>query len=85
VAADQAAMLTRQRVGGLALRRMLGIFLAFAVAYVFTALLRAVTATLAPVFSSEPGLAAGQLGLLAAADFIRFAVMLLPLGTALDR
>jgi len=39
-------------------RRALAIFLAFAVVYFFAALLRAVTATLAPVFSAVLGLAA---------------------------
>lgn len=70
---------------GLAGRRALAIFGAFAFAYFFSALVRAVTATLAPVFSAELGLAAGQLGLLAGAYFLGFAVMQLPLGSALDR
>ena len=64
---------------------MLAIFLAFAFVYFFSALVRAVTATLAPVFSAELGLAAGQLGLLAGAYFLGFALMQLPLGSALDR
>lgn len=70
---------------GLGLRRALAVFIAFAVVYFFSALLRAVTATLAPVFSAELGLAAGELGLLAGAYFLGFAVMQLPLGSALDR
>ncbi|MBP6763751.1 MAG: MFS transporter [Rubrivivax sp.] len=61
------------------------IFLAFAFAYFFSALLRAVTATLAPVFSAELGLRAADLGLLAGAYFFGFAVLQLPLGRALDR
>ena len=61
------------------------VFLAFAFAYFFSALLRAVTATLAPVFSAELGLRAGDLGLLAGAYFFGFAAMQLPLGRALDR
>lgn len=61
------------------------IFLVFAFAYFLSALLRAVTATLAPVFSSELGLRAGDLGLLAGAYFLGFAAMQLPLGRALDR
>lgn len=61
------------------------IFLAFALAYFLSALLRAVTATLAPVFGSELGLSAGDLGLLAGAYFLGFAAMQLPLGAALDR
>ena len=61
------------------------VFGVFAFAYFFSALVRAVTATLAPVFSQELGLAAGQLGLLAGAYFLGFSVMQLPLGSALDR
>ncbi len=61
------------------------IFFAFAFTYFFSALLRAVTATLAPVFSAELALGAGDLGLLAGAYFLGFASMQLPLGKALDR
>ncbi|MBI5255536.1 MAG: MFS transporter [Burkholderiales bacterium] len=61
------------------------IFLSFAFAYFFSALLRAVTATLAPVFSQELNLSAGALGLLAGAYFLGFSAMQLPLGAALDR
>ncbi len=61
------------------------LFLAFAFAYFFSALLRAVTATLAPVFSAELMLGAADLGLLAGAFFFGFAAMQLPLGWALDR
>jgi MFS family permease len=64
---------------------IVGMFLAFAFAYFFSAMLRAVTATLAPVFSAELQLAAGQLGLLAGAYFLGFSSMQLPLGSALDR
>lgn len=60
-------------------------FLAFAFAYFFSALLRAVTATLAPAFSAELGLGAADLGLLAGAYFAGFAATQLPLGSALDR
>jgi len=60
-------------------------FLAFAFAYFLSALLRAVTATLAPVFSQELGLRAADLGLLAGAYFFGFAAVQLPLGRALDR
>ena len=67
------------------LLRAVVIFSAFAFAYFFSALLRAVTATLAPVFSTELGLRAGDLGLLAGAYFFGFAAMQLPLGRALDR
>ena len=61
------------------------LFLSFAFAYFFSALLRGVTATLAPEFSAELGLSAGDLGLLAGAYFLGFACMQLPLGSALDR
>ncbi len=60
------------------------LFGAFAAAYFLSALLRAVTATLAPVFSTELGLKAADLGLLAGAFFLGFAAMQLPLGRALD-
>lgn len=61
------------------------IFGVFAFVYFFSALLRAVTATLAPVFSAELGLRAADLGLLAGAYFLGFAALQLPLGHALDR
>lgn len=61
------------------------IVLAFAFAYFLSALLRAVTATLAPVFSVELGLGPAELGLLAGAYFLGFASLQLPLGRALDR
>ena len=61
------------------------IFLSFAFAYVFSALLRAVTATLAPSFSAELGLTAADLGLLAGAYFLGFSALQLPLGHGLDR
>lgn len=63
---------------------MVTLFGVFAFGYFLSSLLRAVTATLAPVFSSELGLRAGDLGLLAGAYFFGFAVLQLPLGKALD-
>jgi len=60
-------------------------FASFAFAYFFSALVRGVTATLAPSFSGELGLTAADLGLLAGAYFGGFALMQLPLGSALDR
>ena len=45
------------------------LFLAFALGYFFSALLRAVIATLAPQFSAEMGLSAADLGLLAGVFF----------------
>jgi predicted MFS family arabinose efflux permease len=64
---------------------VLRLFLAFAAGYFLSALLRAVTATLAPVFSTELNLSAGDLGVLGGAYFLGFALMQLPLGVALDR
>ncbi len=66
-------------------RMAVALFAAFAFAYFFSALLRAVTATLAPAFSAELGLSAGDLGLLGGAYFLGFSLMQLPLGRALDR
>ncbi len=66
-------------------RTAVAMFVAFAFAYFLSALLRAVTATLAPAFSSELGLSAGDLGLLAGAYFLGFSLTQLPLGQALDR
>jgi len=67
--------------GALAVR----LFLAFSFAYFFSALLRAITATLAPAFSAELHLGAAELGLMAGAYFLGFAATQLPLGSALDR
>ncbi len=67
------------------LRTTLAMFAAFAFAYFFSALLRAVMATLAPEFSAELRLSAGDLGLLAGAYFLGFSLLQLPLGRALDR
>ncbi len=61
------------------------LFFAFAFAYFFSALLRAITATLAPIFSQQLGLQAADLGLLAGAYFLGFSALQLPLGAALDR
>jgi predicted MFS family arabinose efflux permease len=73
------------RDGPVVARVAVAMFLAFAFAYFFSALLRAVTATLAPAFSAELGLSSGDLGLLAGAYFLGFSVMQLPLGRWLDR
>ena len=61
------------------------VFLAFAFAYFFAALLRAITATLSPTLTQEFALNASDLGLLAGGFFLGFAAMQLPLGTWLDR
>lgn len=66
---------------GLAVR----VFLAFALAYFISALIRAVTATLAPVLSEEMALQASDLGLLAGGYFLGFSLTQLPLGAWLDR
>jgi MFS family permease len=61
------------------------VFLVFAVAYFFSALLRAITATLAPTLTQEFALTARDLGLLAGGYFIGFAATQIPLGKWLDR
>jgi predicted MFS family arabinose efflux permease len=66
-------------------RQAVWVFLAFALAYFLSALVRAVTATLSPVLSAELSLTASDLGLLAGGYFFGFALTQLPLGTWLDR
>jgi len=66
-------------------RQAVWVFLAFALAYFLSALVRAVTATLSPVLSAELALTASDLGLLAGGYFFGFALTQLPLGTWLDR
>ena len=61
------------------------VFLAFALAYFFSALVRAVTATLSPTLTQEFALTARSLGLLAGAYFLGFAATQLTLGKWLDR
>ena len=61
------------------------VFLAFAFTYFFSALLRAITATLSPTLTAEFALSAQELGLLAGGFFIGFAATQLPLGSWLDR
>ena len=61
------------------------VFLAFAFAYFLSALVRAVTATLAPTLALEFSLQARDLGLLAGGYFLGFSATQLPLGTWLDR
>lgn len=69
----------------LAPRAMAGVFGAFALAYFFSTLIRAVTATLSPVLSQELALTASDLGLLAGGYFFGFALTQLPMGHWLDR
>ena len=66
-------------------RVAIAVFLAFAFAYFFSALIRAITATLSPTLTPEFGLNARDLGLLAGGYFLGFAATQLPLGTWLDR
>lgn len=61
------------------------VFFAFAFAYFLSALIRAVTATLAPNLTQEFALNARDLGLMAGGYFIGFALTQLPLGRWLDR
>lgn len=61
------------------------VFLAFAFAYFLSALVRAITATLAPTLTDEFALHARDLGLLAGGYFLGFALTQLPLGRWLDR
>ncbi len=69
----------------LSTRTAVVVFLAFASAYFFSAVLRAVTGTLAPTLTKEFSLSSGELGLLAGGYFLGFAAMQLPLGRWLDR
>ena len=66
-------------------RAGIAVFLAFAFAYFFSALIRAITATLSPTLTPEFGLNARDLGLLAGGYFLGFAATQLPLGALLDR
>lgn len=66
-------------------RKAVAVFAAFAFAYFFSALLRAITATLAPTLVQEFTLNARDLGLLGGGYFLGFAATQLPLGSWLDR
>jgi predicted MFS family arabinose efflux permease len=66
-------------------KRAVLVFFAFAFAYFFSAILRAITATLSPTLTQEFALSAQELGLLAGGFFLGFAATQLPLGTWLDR
>ena len=61
------------------------VFLAFAVAYFLSALIRSITATISPTLTAELALGAKDLGLLAGGYFLGFAATQLPLGHWLDR
>ncbi|MGE4240889.1 MFS transporter [Ramlibacter sp.] len=66
-------------------RQAVAVFLAFAFAYFFSALIRAITATLSPTLTVEFRLDAAELGLLAGGYYLGFSATQLPLGTWLDR
>jgi MFS family permease len=70
---------------GLSRTQVVAVFLSFAAAYFLSALLRAITATLAPTLSAELALQARDLGLLAGGYFLGFSATQLPLGRWLDR
>lgn len=61
------------------------VFVVLAAAYFLSTLLRAITATLAPVLTDEFGMQARDLGLLAGAYFLGFSITQLPMGHWLDR
>ena len=69
----------------LPIRKAVLIFFVFACGYFLSCLLRAITATLSPLLTSEFNLLAGDLGLLAGGYFLGFASMQIPLGYLLDK
>ena len=69
----------------MARQQAIAVFAAFAFAYIFSTLIRAITATLAPTLVAEFAMNARDLGLLAGGYFLGFAAMQLPLGSWLDR
>ena len=69
----------------LPIKKAVLIFFTFACGYFISALLRAITATLSPLLTSEFNLNAGDLGLLAGGYFLGFASMQIPLGYLLDK
>ena len=69
----------------LPIKKAVLIFFVFACGYFISALLRAITATLSPLLTTEFNLTAGDLGLLAGGYFLGFASMQIPLGYLLDK
>lgn len=67
--------------GALAIR----MFVVFAMAYFLSYAFRSINAVIAQPLVNELGLTAGQLGFLASAYFLAFAMMQLPVGVMLDR
>jgi predicted MFS family arabinose efflux permease len=76
---------TLERTEHLPRRLAVVVFLAFALAYFFSALVRAITATLSPTLTNEFALSAQDLGLLAGGYFLGFSLTQLPLGQWLDK
>ena len=66
-------------------KQVITVFFVFAFGYFLSCMLRAITATLSPVFTLEFDLMAADLGLLAGGYFLGFASMQIPLGYLLDR
>ncbi len=66
-------------------RQAIIVFFVFAFGYFLSCLLRAITATLSPILTSEFNLLAADLGLLAGGYFLGFACMQIPLGYLLDK
>ena len=69
----------------LPIKKAVFVFFVFACGYFISALLRAITATLSPLLTTDFNLTAGNLGLLAGGYFLGFASMQIPLGYLLDR
>ena len=69
----------------LPIKKAVLVFFVFACGYFLSCLLRAITATLSPVLTTEFNLLAGDLGLLAGGYFLGFASMQIPLGYLLDK
>jgi len=69
----------------LPIKKAVLIFFVFACGYFISCLLRAITATLSPLLTTEFNLLAGDLGLLAGGYFLGFASMQIPLGYLLDK
>ncbi len=63
----------------------LRVFAPFAFGYFLSYLFRSVNAVIAPDLSRDPGVGAGDLGLLTSTFFLAFAIAQLPLGIVLDR
>ena len=69
----------------LPIKKAVLVFFVFAFGYFLSTLLRAITATLSPTLTSEFGLQAADLGLLAGGYFLGFGSMQIPLGYLLDK